>query len=91
MEPENLVSAEECCVHYNIEFSFIQSLHEYGLIESTQFIPKDKLVELEKFIHLYYDLEINFAGLDAINHLLERIKNLQHELILVKNKLGDAV
>ncbi|PWT73435.1 MAG: MerR family transcriptional regulator [Bacteroidetes bacterium] len=92
---EDLMSAEECCAHYQIELSFIQSLNEYGLIEinrieSTEFIQKDKLLELEKFIHLHYDLDINFAGLDAINHLLERIKDLQHELTLLKSKMGET-
>ena len=93
MQTEDLLSAEECWTHYNIQMSFIQSLHEYGLIEvnrieSVEFIPKDKLHDLEKFIHLHYDLDINFEGLDAINHLLERIKSLQHELNLLKSRLG---
>jgi hypothetical protein len=45
MQDENLIPANECCRHYDIELSFINYLHEYGLIEMTsedreQFIPQ---------------------------------------------------
>lgn len=29
-------------------------------------------VELERYTHLYYDLSINIAGIDAIHHMLKR-------------------
>ena len=35
MENENLISADEFCVRYNVELSFINTLQEYGLIEVT--------------------------------------------------------
>jgi len=93
MENEEFLPADECCVRYNIELSFIQSLHEFGLIEistieSRFFIAKDRLPDLEKFIHLHYELDINMAGLDAIHHLLEKVKDLQHEILALKNKLN---
>lgn len=92
MQEENLVPADEFCSHYNIEFSFINSLQQYGLIELTTieergFIPSDKLSDIEKFIHLHYDLEINIEGIEAISHILERMKNLQQELTSLKNRL----
>ena len=36
---------------------------------------------------MYYDLSINIEGIDAIQHLLERIKQLQKEVDILKNKL----
>ena len=92
MEQENLMPADEFCIHYNAEFSFVHSLHQSGLIEittieNTTFIHKDELQSLEKFIHLHYDMDINIEGIEAINHLLQRVNNLQSEITRLKNKL----
>ncbi|HTQ65300.1 MAG TPA: chaperone modulator CbpM [Puia sp.] len=92
MQQEEFISVSSFCENYQIEPSFVFSLREYGLIEIStveekNMISLDKLQELEKFVHLHYDLEINTAGIDAITHLLERVKNLQEEIALLKNKL----
>jgi len=92
MEHEELIPAHDFCVHHNIEFSFISSLQESGLIritsaQSTTFIRADDLYKLEKFTRLHYDLDINIEGIETINHLLEKIENLQGELKNLKNKL----
>ena len=44
-----------------------------------RFILKEELVELEKFSRMYYDLDINVPGIDALKHMLEKIKELQQE------------
>ncbi|MBK6338750.1 MAG: hypothetical protein IPN93_15995 [Bacteroidetes bacterium] len=38
-------------------------------------------------IRIHYELNINLEGIDAIFHLLNRIENLELELLTVKNKL----
>ncbi len=88
----NLIAVEQFCTYYNVEFSFIESLNELGLIEiiplnDQHFLPHEQLKELEKMIRLHYDLDINMAGIDAIAHLLTRINNLQQELNSLKNSL----
>jgi chaperone modulatory protein CbpM len=93
MEEEELILIVEFCKNYEIEQSFVQSLEEYGLIElrqidDKQFIHKDRLIELERYIHLHYDLKINMEGLDAIHNLLEKIKNMQHELNELRKRLN---
>jgi hypothetical protein len=93
MERNEIIPAEECCTNYNIEFSFIQSLDEHGLISLNKvgdriFIPHDELPSLEKYMHLHYDLDINLEGLEAISHLLERIRTLQHQMTLLQNEMG---
>ena len=45
------------------------------------------IVELERYTHLYYDLSINVAGIDAIHHMLERIESLQHQVRSLKSEL----
>lgn len=89
---DELIPQEVCCTQYNIEVSFIQQLGEYGLIdiitvEERSFIHTDQLNELEKFIRLHYDLDINMEGLDAIGHLLDKVRSLQNEIAGLKTRL----
>ena len=93
MQNANLIAAIACCEHYNVELSFIHSLHQYGFIkivsvESTEFIDMDELQTLEKFIRLHYELDINMQGIEAINFLLERVQNMQQEITYLKSKLN---
>ena len=92
MENEQLIPVEQFCGHYHIEFSFIQSLSEYGLVEITrleevEYVKKEQIKELEKMIRLHYDLDINIEGIDAISHLLQRVDDLRDELNILKNRL----
>lgn len=92
MENEKLIPVDQFCKHYNIEFSFINTLTEFGLIQITRIeeipcIPYDQIKDLEKLIRLHYDLEINVEGIDAISHLLNRVDLLQMEMKLLKNRL----
>lgn len=92
MGEENLIGANEFCLHHNIEINFIYSLQEYGLLEVITreehiFIPENQLTELEKMVRLHYDLNINMEGIDVIRHLLQRIEEAQHELNDLRNEL----
>lgn len=92
MQTEYLIAVDEFCANNNIEISFISSLQQTGLIEittikETGFIDAGQLQQLEKFIRLYYELDINLEGIETITHLLQRIKSLQDEIITLKNRL----
>ncbi|MEO6682471.1 MAG: chaperone modulator CbpM [Ginsengibacter sp.] len=91
MEHENLIAAKEFCMYHNIEYSFIHSLKDSGLISVTKvqkevFIPEEEMQKVEKFIRLHYDLEINVEGLETIHYLLEKMEKLQEEIRSLKNK-----
>lgn len=91
METVNRISVEECCVYYNVEIAFIHQLDEYGLIElnrsdETVFIAFEQLSDLEKYMHLHYELEINMEGLETIKHLLDRVHDLQKEVNRLKGQ-----
>ncbi|MCE9538996.1 MAG: chaperone modulator CbpM [Bacteroidetes bacterium] len=93
METGNLISAEEFCINHKIEISFISSLQEFGLVEvttvkETSYIDANQLQKLEKILRLYYDLDINIEGIEAITHLLNRVNDMQDEIIILKNKLS---
>ena len=92
MQTEYFIAVEEFCNNHNIEISFISSLQQTGLIEittieDTGFIDADQIEQLEKFICLYYELDINLEGIETITHLLQRIKALQDEIIALRNRL----
>ena len=93
MQPASLIPADTFCVHHNIEYSFIRSMQQYGLVEittvnETAFIHEDHLNELERFVRLYRELDINPEGIDAISHLLQRVKRLQDDLLTLQNRLS---
>lgn len=92
MEQEELIPAEDFCIHHNIEYSFISSLENSGLIsvtsvQSSTYIHPDEIHKLEKFVRLHYDLDINIEGIETINYLLERIEEMQREIVSLRNKM----
>lgn len=92
METKNLILVEQICTHHNIEMSFVDALHEFGLIEvvvieNNQYLSNEQLKDLEKMVRLHYDLHINVEGIDAVSNLLNRIAHLEQELVVAKNKL----
>ena len=96
MEKEELIPVKDFCIHHNIEYSFISSLEDSGLINITSvkrssFIHVDDLHKLEKFVRLHYDLDINMEGIEAINFLLERVQNMQDEIAHLRSRLNAAV
>ena len=90
---EHLVSTEEFCSHYKVEYSFITSLQQNGLIDiitidQNSFIDHDHLKNVERLVRLHYDLDINIEGIEAITYLLNRVKNMQDEIVSLKNRLS---
>jgi hypothetical protein len=92
MDTNYLIAVDEFCANHNIEISFISSLQQTGLIEITtikeeEFIDPEQLLQLEKIVRLYYELDINLEGIETINYLLKRISSMQDEIISLRNKL----
>ena len=92
METRDLILIEHFCANHEIEFSFIDSLHQFGLIEviihdDQKYLHQEQLKEVEKMMRMHYELDINMEGIDVISHLLKRMNSLQKELIETQNKL----
>ena len=92
MDSIQLISKDLFCAHNNIELSFIDSLHEMGLIDiviekESEFIPDEQLKNIEIYTHFHYELDINLEGIDAIAHILQRVNTLQENLSQVRNRL----
>jgi hypothetical protein len=93
METNELIPVYHFCITHKIELSFIDALQQYGLVEITtiedqSYFKETQLTEVEKFVRLYYDLDINFEGIEAIEHLLEKLKEIQRRNLELQNRLG---
>jgi chaperone modulatory protein CbpM len=93
MQTDDLVAVNQFCSSHNLEISFIQTLQQYDLIrittiEETTYIHINELQQTEKIARLHNELGINIEGIDVIKHLLQRVENMQEEIIALKNKLS---
>lgn len=87
-----LFAITEYCTIHNIDPSFVYSLQQEGLITITtnddnNFVEEEELHRLEIYTRLYSQLGINTEGIDAIAHLLDKMRNMQDELNALKTRL----
>ena len=93
MAAEEMIPADEFCVHHHIEINFIHSVRASGLIEMTSrderlFVPASQLAQLERLVRLYYEMDINLEGIETITYLLHRMNDMQQEILRLSNKLS---
>lgn len=92
MYSADFIAAGEFCAYHHVELSFIKGLHDSGLIgvtirEGAIWLPAEELPALEKFVRWHYELAINFEGIEALAHLLERMDGLQEQNRVLRNRL----
>jgi len=92
MEKEEFIIIDEFCKYYSVEVSFIKELNSNGIVELTVqneefYINHEQIPALEKYINLYYNMDINMEGVEAIHHLLGRIEQLQREVRQLRNSI----
>ena len=92
METAEWIAADEFCTHHNIELSFIYSLKDSGLVEIISkeekvFVHADHLKQLEQLVHLY-EMDINLEGIEAITYLLQRMTDMQQQILQLNNRLS---
>ncbi len=92
MENIELIPVKECCYNYDIEFNFLQLLHDHGFIEiiniqQEYYLNAETLNDLEKLLRLHFDLKINLEGIEAVYNLLYKVKNMQWKITNLENKL----
>ncbi|NDV60368.1 chaperone modulator CbpM [Bacteroides sp. 519] len=88
----DFIIIREYCKRTDLEQDFFTMLEDNGLIdtciiEGEKLFPSSQLLDIERYARLYYDLSINIEGIDAIHHLLNRMKDIQQELEYFKNRL----
>lgn len=92
MDSNEYIPVEIFCKHHHIEMSFISSLREYNLIEivsveKEDYLPVNQVSEAERMIRLHNELNINTEGLDAVFHLLQKMRDMQGEINQLRNRL----
>jgi len=92
MEANNLILVEKFCSNCEVDFSFIDSLNEHGIVEiivleNEKYISHEQLKDIERAIRFHYELNINMEGIDVISNLLKQIVDLRQELTATKNRL----
>ena len=90
MNKENFILLTKICTYHNVKMSFFTNLNEMGLIEiitieQFQYIHQDKIADIEKMIRMHHELNVNLEGIDIVLNLLQKIEDLQNELIAAKN------
>ena len=93
MSTTHLIAANEFCIYHNIEPSFIYSLQQSGLIEITvveekPFVDESELLQLEKLVRLYREMDINIEGIETITYLLQRMNDMQRQIAQLSNRLS---
>ncbi len=93
MATEDLITADDFCRFHHIEYSFIGSLEDAGLIQlvilnEEKFIEKKQLQHLERIVRLSQDLEIDVASIAVIIHLLSRMEQMQQEINDLKKRIN---
>lgn len=92
MDVNELIAVKTFCEIHHIEVSFVTTLTDLSLIEIVHvegdvFVPGHQLPELEKLARLHKELNINPEGLDAVLHLLSKVRLMQLEIDTLKKRL----
>ncbi len=87
------ISREELVKIYNIEITFFDDLVSYGLLNietenDVKYLLYEDLSDFEKFTNWRYDLDVNLPGLEVINNMLTKMKDLQNRNRELMNKLN---
>jgi chaperone modulatory protein CbpM len=88
-----LITVEAYCTYHHAEPEFIDALERGGLLsitimDNSRYIDYDQLQQLESYTRWYYDMEINVPGIDAINNLLDKVRQMQQEIEKLRHQLA---
>jgi hypothetical protein len=92
MQSEDLIPAGDFCTYHHVELSFVQHLHESGLIgmtfmEGSAYLSAGELPTLEKFARWFYEMDINTQGIEALSHVLDKMHQVLEENRVLRNRL----
>jgi len=93
MAEEKYIQIRDFCQGHALEETFLYELQEFDLIRIVEVgrqpaIHRRELHRLERLVRLHHDLEISPQGLQAVQHLLDRLEAMQDELWQLRRKLG---
>lgn len=88
----NKISIEECIRIYHLDKQFIEGLQEFELMtfeisDDCLFVTEEDFPLLQKYAQWYYDMEINFPGIEMLHQLLDKMDALHQQNKFLKQKL----
>ncbi|WP_228851248.1 chaperone modulator CbpM [Aegicerativicinus sediminis] len=92
MKTSRYIRIQELCSGYQLEEQYIFTLRDFGLLhieedDNEYVLPESDLPRFEKILNFHNDLNINMEGIEVIMNLLERIENLNQDLVSLRRKL----
>ncbi|MBT0608567.1 chaperone modulator CbpM [Aequorivita echinoideorum] len=92
MATKKYILVTQYCQHANVEIAFLENLHEYGLVlmekkDSESYINENDISKIERMLRLHKDLSINFEGLDVIDSMQKRLRQMEKKMKLLQQKL----
>ena len=92
MKNENYIAITTICNSHHISNDFIYELEECNLInvveiENIRCIPLAQMKELEKFVRMHHELDINLPGIEAIFHLMQRLQTMEQKITILQQRL----
>ncbi|MEJ2584900.1 MAG: chaperone modulator CbpM [Robiginitalea sp.] len=93
MKGQKYIRITDFCRGHALEESFLYRLQEVELIEILEVerhsvIRQSELDRLERLVRLHRDLEIGPQGLLAVDHLLDRMEQMQEEILELRRRLN---
>ena len=93
MAAEKYIWIRDFCEGHSLEETFLYQLQEFDLIrivevESQPALHRRELRRLERLVRLHHDLQISPQGLQAVQHLLDRLETMEQELWQLRRRLG---
>lgn len=84
------IKITDYCRNQKIETSFLIELSREGIVniekhEEIEYINQNDLPDIEMFTRWHYDLGVNLEGIDAMRHMLLKIKELQRKIYELEN------
>lgn len=92
MDKESFIPAREICTRYQVEITFLEQLSAHDLlevqtVEETPCVATDRLSDLERYIRLHYELDINLEGIEVVSRLVDQLTETRRQLRLLETRL----
>lgn len=93
MTAKKYIYIRDFCRGHSLEEAFLYELHEHELlcieeIDRQPAFHRRELGRLERLVRLHRDLELGPPGLQAVQHLLDRLDLMEQELWQLRRRLG---
>ncbi|MNU30172.1 chaperone-modulator protein CbpM [compost metagenome] len=92
MQQDNLILVSHYCSLHDLDQGFITELYRYELIEiitieQEDYLDINHLSELERITRLHHDLGINIEGIETVINLLEKIAQMNRQMLTLQQQL----